>query len=87
MLKISETAAARMHSLLTPKSEEAVLRIVRRKGRFSLRVSSVRTGDQTFAPAGRIVLALDESTNRMLAKGRLDLKQTAKGPRLNLARS
>jgi len=84
MLKVSTPAAQRMAHLLSPKEDDAVLRIVRDKGRMRLRVSLVRPGDQTVTHDGRIVLALDERMDRSLSKRQLDLRQTDAGPRLNL---
>lgn len=84
MLSISDPAAARMTDLLVPRADDAVLRIVRRDGRYRLRVSRVLPGDQTFAHAGRVVLALDEQTKKSLAQRSLGLRHSATGPRLNL---
>lgn len=84
MFNVSDPAAARMSDLLVPRADDAVLRIVRRDGRFRLRVSQVRPGDRTFAHGGRVVLALDPGTNDSLSRGSLNLRETAAGPRLKL---
>lgn len=85
MFKVSIPAAARMTNLLGAKEEDAVLRIVRRDGRFRLKVSQMRPGDQTFVHGGRIVLVLDERTNESLSRRFLDIKHTDAGPRLKIA--
>lgn len=84
MFSVSTPAAAKMTDLLTPKNDDAVLRIVRRDGRFRLRVSQVREGDRTFTHDGRIVLALDATTNESLARRSLAIRRTTTGERLKL---
>lgn len=84
MLKVSSSAAARMAVLLTAKPERSVLRIVRADDRFRMRVGHVRPGDETFAHAGRVVLALEPRIAKSLSLRELDLRNTAGGPRLRL---
>ena len=86
MFAISDPAAQRMNELLVPMAKGATFRIVHRDGRFRLRVSQVRPGDQTTAHAGRVVLALDAKTQASLKGRKLGVKNTAAGPRLKLAR-
>jgi len=85
MFSISAPAARRMTDLLDPKGDLAILRIVRRAGRFRLCVSQVRQGDMTFAHGGRDLLALDAPMQEALAAHSLSTRTTAGGPRLKLA--
>lgn len=85
MFNVTIPAAARMTELLVPRADEAVLRIVRRSGRFRLRVSQVRPGDWTFPHCGKTVLALDERMSHLLARRFIDVVGTTAGPRLKLA--
>lgn len=85
MFAISTPASQRMRDLLVPKADGATLRIVRQAGRFRLRVSRVRPGDQTFDCDGRVVLALDKATRESLAGRSLGVRSTATGQRLKLA--
>lgn len=85
MFAITAPASQRMSELLVPKAENAILRIVRRSGRFRLRFSQVRPGDETFTHEGSVVLALDEATRKSLVGRSLRLKKTPDGPRLRLA--
>jgi hypothetical protein len=87
MLKVSLPAVERMTDLLLAKADDAVLRIVRKKGRLHLWVSQIRKGDQTFAHEGRVLLTLDGPTNKTLAKTSLNIRQTVAGPRLKIARN
>jgi hypothetical protein len=84
MFAISAPASRRMSELLVPKAENAILRIVQQSGRFRMRFSQVRPGDETFAHEGSVVLALDETTRKSLAGRSLRLKNTPDGPRLRL---
>lgn len=84
MFHVSVPAAQRMSDLLAPLAQAAALRIVRRGGRYRLRLSRARPGDQTFAHAGRVVLALDRVTCDSLAGRTLGVRSTPTGPRLRL---
>jgi hypothetical protein len=84
MLKVSPPAAARMANLLTAKSDQAVLRIVRRHDRLRLTTGVLRPGDETFAHEGRVVLAIDRRIARSLSLRQLEIRQTPTGPRLRL---
>lgn len=84
MLKISPTAAARMADLLTAKSDNAVLRIVRRDDRLHLQTGRLRPGDETYAHEGRVVLAIDPRVAKSLTLRQLDLRETSTGPRLRM---
>lgn len=85
MFAISAEAARRMSDLLVPRPDDAVLRIVRRGGRFRLHVSQSRPGDQLFDHDGRPVLALDQATQTSLVRRSLGVRNTTAGPRLLLA--
>lgn len=85
MFNISVPAAHRMNELLRSKDELAILRIVRRAGRFRLCVSQVREGDNTFAHGGRDLLVLDRATHQMLRGHSLNTRNTPAGIRLSLA--
>jgi hypothetical protein len=76
-----------MAHLLKAKADDSVLRIIRRKQRLRLRLSNVRSGDQTFAHDGRVVLALDQRIGTSLSLRQLDVRQTDTGPRLRLKSS
>jgi hypothetical protein len=84
MLTISNPAATRMSQLLATKTDDTVLRIVRRKRRMRLRWSLVRSDDRTFAHDGRVVLVLDGQVSESLSRRNLDLRKTTAGPRLTL---
>jgi len=85
MFNISVPAAQRMNELLLSRGELAILRIVRRAGRFRLCVSQVREGDNTFAHGGKDLLVLDGAIHKLLTGRSLNTRDTAAGPRLKLA--
>ena len=84
MLTISNPAAARMSQLLATKTDDTVLRIVRRNRRMRLRWSLLRSDDRTFAHDGRVVLVLDGEVSESLSRQNLGLRETTAGPRLTL---
>ena len=84
MLKVSSRAAERMAHLLNAKSDEVVLRIIRRDNRLRMGFGHLRPGDQTFVHQGRVVLALDERVGKSLSLRQLDLRETKRGLRLRL---
>jgi hypothetical protein len=84
MLIMTSPAGARLAHLLESKGDAAVARIFIRKQKFRLGVGAVRPDDRTFAHEGRVVLAINARMAKSLAQHRLDVRQTAAGPRLNL---
>jgi hypothetical protein len=87
MLQVSDRAAERMAHLLNAKSDDAVLRIIRREERLRMQFGQLLPGDQTFAHQGRIVLAIDQRIGKSLSLRHLELRETEAGPRLKLKTS
>jgi hypothetical protein len=86
MLNVTNTAAARLAQLLDASPKSSAVRIVARNRRLKLRRDHARSGDATFAHAGRVVLVLDERMARALSTRILDTRETTAGPKLRLQR-
>lgn len=85
MLTVTQTAGAHLTELLSKSPQDAIVRLVRSKGRLKIRKDYERVGDVTFAHEGKVVLSLHRSLSEELAKRTLDLRTSAESrPKLRL---
>lgn len=86
MLTVTDEAFEELGRRLRKRAAaaEAALRFHCVDGRWRLRVGRAEPEDATFAHRGRPVLLLDHSAAKALSDAMLLMRDTPKGPRLNL---
>jgi hypothetical protein len=87
MLTVTSHAASRLNRMLhdSTDDDQKVIRMIREKGRFKLRVDRVRDGDVTFRFEDKVVLTLQSQVADKIATRTLGVRTVAGKPRLRFS--
>ena len=84
MLKITESAWARISQLLSARPDASILRLKNVEGQVQCHRGNPRKRDEVIELPGRPTLLMTAAVARNLSSSTLDAKVTDNGPRLHL---